>query len=463
MPNTIPPLTREEAPLVVAEAMAQLQKSQLCDDALFLEFKGQLEKSVSRGKELLQQMEPLMELLGYRRMGGPHDRAYRHEYELIEHELTMYEDRLLHFAEELKHLFSVSLHSLLKALVNQIPEIEQHIFLELCKYDTHVTVANPNGPEVHVELKQTKNLYLPPEVMDLIYSHCELEELVALRQVGSDWYAGFQRVSEQKFELIRTARNPWIKPGDEFSSWHDCALKFASRLRLWTEVDNLDDMVIPETLAEQRTTVAIEEEGPFPDNFTSMFSHKRSCISDSCDLMHPSIYNRYAVDVAMDPWTEKAVSIPPLYGCHELVREDDDTYDIKYLGSTYTLPHVIPPQEISGFIVGAENIIVEGNDTQVVVFPRANPDDWFEMEEIARSKELDDNLLLFEGMNGEYIAVDAEGDASWNYAKTEAFPVAYYNGLVWWLVNGKSLVPTFVDFETDKNVLLRRQSHHGLR
>ncbi|KAG5358455.1 hypothetical protein CJU89_5025 [Yarrowia sp. B02] len=71
------------------------------------------------------------------------------------------------------------------------------------------------------------------------------------------------------------------------------------------------------------------------------------------------------------------------------------------------------------------------------------------MEAVSFSHELDDNLVMFKELSGGYIAVEVGGD-SWRYSETKATPVACYNGLVWWIVNGKTLVPTYADFHTGK-------------
>lgn len=111
--------------------------------------------------------------------------------------------------------------------------------------------------------------HLPAEILAMIYAAADLETCVEMRQVCSAWYHMFQ---ELDFRPRLKARNPWMEPQDDFSSWKDCVLVFVARLGKWNTAPSVDRIHVPAKPEQRRALIAIsmQADEPLPSNFSGM-------------------------------------------------------------------------------------------------------------------------------------------------------------------------------------------------
>lgn len=169
----------------------------------------------------------------------------------------------------------------------QDEELREWYFMEeLSRFGRHVTESLRPKPDVIIEDKVvslSRRLELSPECISLVYSHCDLETCVSLRQVSSAWYKVFGQINHIWRSKMRE-RNPFIEPGDaDMKSYADCVLVFVARLK-WPTVSNLNDMEVSGEPAERNKVVGFELglNEKLPSNFTGMMPFESGC-TVACD------------------------------------------------------------------------------------------------------------------------------------------------------------------------------------
>lgn len=89
----------------------------------------------------------------------------------------------------------------------------------------------------------------------MIYSHCDLESAVQLRQVAATFYSAYVSCSHV-FKPLLLQRNPWFTPYN--MSWADCVLIFVSRVSSWTSVECVDRAYTNVQYVEPPKLLAVE-------------------------------------------------------------------------------------------------------------------------------------------------------------------------------------------------------------
>lgn len=360
-----------------------------------------------------------------------------------------------------------------KMMEGQEEELKEWFFMEvLSEFATHVTQAEEClRPLVTIEYKRSvlSDTQLSPEVMSLVYEYADLESCVSLRQVNSHWYNAFNR-NDDFWRLKMRARNPWVEPGEaDLKSWVDCVLVFCARLK-WPSVMSLNDISVDEKKSERKTVVGFELglNEKLPINFTGMMPIESGC-TVACDHFF-AMAAWETQEFIRDLWT---LSSRPKDEPYEIVAVDDEEGTvIKYRDVVITMPPSIKPADIVPFSglntpvhLGTMIVTVELQDGRMISMPRDNAHyekgyifngagaSLFQIGNVHFARETPG--LIHRAAVYRYRFADFESKQMVEYgAGRHAYPVASYNGLVWWhLLKGpRSLVPTFVDLQSPKRV-----------
>lgn len=150
--------------------------------------------------------------------------------------------------------------------------------------------TRPSRPKMSKKQPFTMNVDIPIEVAGLIFSHCDLESIVQLRQVSPFWYSTYQSL-EGVLKTKVQSRNPWMEPGEngtELETWGDCALAFVGRLKSgkWEAVQTVDDITLSPTGQNSATNVilATETEKALGNSFKCLRGSTTVKLIDNYDL-----------------------------------------------------------------------------------------------------------------------------------------------------------------------------------
>lgn len=274
----------------------------------------------------------------------------------------------------------------------------------------HVTIAEYESRAV--VFSKSRDFPLPPEIMAHIYSFCDLETCVSLRQASSAWYSVFQ----QSHAVLRDNmkhRNPWIEPGEgDFSSWQECVLVFVSRLKRWTCTDDLDGVQVPEDKAKPQTVVGIDlkEDEDLPENFIP--------------LIKEAEYLKYTV-----------------------LSEDSDRQVIQFKDVELTVPASVP---LSEALYYEDGVIAITQPHGMLIMPTRCPtfDHGFAAP---RGHPKGHMYMSFKNDKHLFADFDAKRMVEYDVTAQDSAPQGLYDGLIWfWNEIKKILVPTFVDLATGK-------------
>lgn len=307
------------------------------------------------------------------------------------------------------------------------------------------------------------NHVIPPSVASLVFSHCDLESCVALRQVNSSWYS-FYNNNETVLKSLLSKRCPWITPqcGNQLSSWADCALVFVSRLqsKKWTSCDRLPTQHQSQTPIKRILPIELTKDEKLPKDFTPLHSHSGRYCDYSCDYLHFEYANlnlttmEYIPD---DPRKEEET------GDYDVISETNEEIVIDYDGLKITLPASADIESVEVNIT--KDIVVLEGDTTTYVFPRNN----CHYKHLLLEHDHNVSAFLLGDIYVKKVPI-AKGKFSYHMFNphTKQFvqyaiknintkPVAAYNGLVWWLINKKSLIPTFMDLNNPDKVYIQKE------
>ncbi|AOW05921.1 YALI0E24585p [Yarrowia lipolytica CLIB122] len=354
----------------------------------------------------------------------------------------------------------------------QDEELREWYFMEeLSRFGRHVTESLRPKPDVIIEDKVvslSRRLELSPECISLVYSHCDLETCVSLRQVSSAWYKVFGQINHIWRSKMRE-RNPFIEPGDaDMKSYADCVLVFVARLK-WPTVSNLNDMEVSGEPAERNKVVGFELglNEKLPSNFTGMMPFESGC-TVACDHFF-ALAAWESQEFIRDLWD---LSSRPKDEPYEVIGVGEHGTVVKYRDIEVTLPPSVRPEDIVPFTghntpvhLGTMIITVELLDGRMISIPRDDPHyehgyifnapgaRLFQIGNVHFARESPG--LIHKKAVYRYRFADFESRKMIEYgAGRHVYPVAAYNGCIWWhlMAVPNSLVPTFVDLRTPEKI-----------
>lgn len=337
-----------------------------------------------------------------------------------------------------------------KMLERQPQGIKDYVLVHKNRFAERLT---KNTPKPVISLSQRKQrlntgLHIPLEISTIIYSHCDLESCVSLRQVSTSWYEAYQH-SEKSLKTKIRARMPWMQPEDEMNTWGLCALVFVGRLRSnkWSTVNCLNKLYAKrkETPVEQLVAVELKPYEKLSDEFMGLRSDESLWVGGKhLDLKTLETVNGF----------ER----------FEYLDSNEKEYDILYKGITITLPEeavidTYPPHthfKLPYPITVNRLYITVRCEGYSYIFPRSHPHyryankhfkntGSFEMNNVAGIKV---GFPGIECSKQEYRFLDPRTRRLREYMpRCRAVPKACYNGLFWWVEKNRNVIPTFIDLE----------------
>lgn len=295
---------------------------------------------------------------------------------------------------------------------------------------------------------------IPPEISTIIFSHCDLESCVTLRQVNRSWYSAFQQC-ESALEAKLHERNPWMFPeAGMMNSYAKCALVYVKRLSggKWGTVQRLVDL---EKLKPGLTPVQ-----------QVLARELKSTEKEPCNTFH----------------TEQG-TVSHAHGIHHLKKYTNDKGQLVMIlenGMQMTLPARFTEQHTRVGSVGyRRNYTVVKIQGHTVLYPSLSSgkgfgtslacldENWYngQYRSEYRYHSIGGLHSLYKRRRGlkddywwEYKLWDARAEKFREYTSWGACHViAVYNGLVWCLVGTNTIFPTFIDLNKspERNVYYR--------
>lgn len=331
-----------------------------------------------------------------------------------------------------------------KMLDGQPEEIKMQVLAEF-RPETESFNETESKPEVVLSgTAKLGRFSVPIEVATNIYSHCDLESAVSLREVSRDFYSAYQ-ASGSVIKTLLNVRSPWFYP--DSMTWSDAGLVFVQRLFSphWTEFTSINKLFERAALPEPPRHLAIELDhgDKMPECFKPLdedweefpVNPKTLEPQNGVDLV-----KRTETETIVEYAVGKEVILPPkatfYYG--SCVR-----YLKHYLEfSTQTHPNFLIPRDQPMHWKNADGHRRTG-DYELGRF-------FYKCKEPEKQKLGDQKYykMLRNPYTQEFIQY---GDLGENH------PIAVRNGLVWWAVRGHysmaghaNMVPTFIDMESGK-------------
>lgn len=326
-------------------------------------------------------------------------------------------------------------------------------FYQLMSFGDHLTKKNIERMMVEQKGGCFMSRDLPLEIAEMIFSHCDLEECVALRHVSSFWYTLFND-SEDSLKSKLLVRNPWMRPEGSILSCAECAVVFSARVssQKWQEEPGDSDTILPVSI--NRLVASELTFGETLDPAFDSLEHHHNFSRNLCDrvLVEDVVHGtRY-----MDPWTLETHDVSSIL---EVIYEADGVLVRKH-GLELTLPANSPtPLDVTiehQFVT----VLTEHDDPNqyFYVFDHKNPlhfkyaytldvdahyaNDWGEVGGVFR-------LRHFPPYEHGFFDFSKEDFRHLIYNYPVSWPVAIYQGIVWWRPDrGGTLIPTFMDLRT---------------
>lgn len=340
--------------------------------------------------------------------------------------------------------FQLQMH---KMLEGQSPEAKD---LVLVHNNAFTEIFAKTSKPTFVSLSPSVNLLgntngiVPAEIATMIYSHCDLETAVALREVNQRFYMAFNSgYNEAIFRTKVLDRFPWTQLEEgEMSTWADYTLVFMKRISggrwKWTSsLKNLKEFQHREPIIKPLICQTIKSEEELPDTFQKF---------ESLPAVNQKTYSKFTV-------------LRDKHG-------EGNEYDVLVESENIkiTLPSKARVRSVS---IRKGTIVVDtkGKKKNNYLFPPGvtNYLEAIEFEPCDKVFQVSDNICGIE----EQTTVERHlefhfKDRHYEGGRTlivEAYssmdPAASYNGLVWWLSQPCYLIPTFVDFKTPKRIYFR--------
>ncbi|KAG5373229.1 hypothetical protein CJU90_0915 [Yarrowia sp. C11] len=356
-----------------------------------------------------------------------------------------------------------NVHRLLR--VQDSDMVQSVIRQVLNRYTCHLD-RKPERSGAEVSLKEGSRR-LPSEVAHMIFSFCDLESCVALRNANSFWFRQYSQAEHILKPALRK-RAPWLQPEGDMKTWADCVLVFVSRLtsKKCRRVEN----VFKKTSSPKQTNFPSPKPtkavlslqflfDTMPADFEGFDDHREFCCSAACDRLHLHNIKKGAI---MNPWTKDIERFTPRK--MDFSSAENETV-IGFQDFEITLPGVFRKADMlpNGSFLGLPPIVVL-NDLVVVstakgqfVLPRENPH--YKNPDTLRfptppgymhTVQFGDvfanlsqhGLWIYDPHVKKLVQVD-------NISGTNTlFPIDIHAGLVWYLHDERFLVPTFTDTKT---------------
>lgn len=130
-----------------------------------------------------------------------------------------------------------------KLLENQSQEAQDWVHIHNNSFAKHLQRPNTR-PMVLSERRNITpfSVDIPPEISNtLIYSHCDLESAVNLRETCRSWYDSYFHCCESILRTKVKERFPWIHLEDDLRTWADCALVYVKRVtgKRWSVTNDI--------------------------------------------------------------------------------------------------------------------------------------------------------------------------------------------------------------------------------
>lgn len=372
-----------------------------------------------------------------------------------------------------------------QVLAGQSQELQQQI---LQNTDAHRSLdsagqTRPPRPKLSKKPPFAKKDDIPLEVAGLIFSHCELESIVQLRQASSYWYSAFQSLDG----VLKTkvlSRNPWMEPGEngtELETWGDCVLAFVGRLNSgkWQAVQTVDDIKLSPVGVKTATSVILATDTEkalgsgfkclrepttvkLIDNYDLELNILMACKTEGVDLSKQTLFVESDKIVVMfaDPRIPQIKLPPPsFFGLPASVAESSLSVSVgdQHIVATFSGPEEIVyvmPREAPYYYYGQgfKYTADMGRDVTNYILPSAHA--------LRLSNEEPDT-------KGTFFLSDMPHKrlVSLYEADSQSTPVAVYDGLLWVALHRRSqpmsLVPVLIDLkgaaeEADGTIVLSK-------
>lgn len=211
---------------------------------------------------------------------------------------------------------------------------------------------------------------------------------------------------------------------------------FVARLKHWISVDSIDAMEIPIKHSPLKGIVVEYLEEKLSQDYKPLLVHEPGCWIPLCDVNHKTL-------------EEKVYR----YGFYSITSAGENSI-INYYGNIMKVPYsrdLIPAER--AVTMGPATICVTTVDGRATVVSRDKPSDGIEFMNSDFNGHLQDTFMAKN--NDWYEIADFKQRKMVPYATSNSPPVASYNGLVWWALDTRCLMPTFVDFDNPGKVYHR--------
>ncbi|KAG5358615.1 hypothetical protein CJU89_5242 [Yarrowia sp. B02] len=333
----------------------------------------------------------------------------------------------------------VQLH---KMMEGQSEEVRDWVLIHNNRFSPHLSRRSTRPRKVADKITQEVGaLHVPPEVASIIYSFCDLESAVNLREVNHSLYSAYHGCEKTLREIVRS-RFPWMHLEEDMRTWADCCLVHAKRISggKWTPTKDLDMLThrYLETPVQQLYAPELKPGQKCPEGFVHF----------------------------------EAFARPPVLGEVKTHTNEEGETVVNFAHLEITLPAgivVSAAQSLLPVQVRREHIVVRST-TRVFVVPTDSPHyksgfsyiqnpsrECFNVGQdyaTVTSETVDENNKY----KRQYSFWKGEGNTFREYGfPTESAPVASYNGLIWWLIQGVNIVPTFIDPMHPRQIFIRKE------
>lgn len=356
-------------------------------------------------------------------------------------------------------LLQRTIHTMLK---DQPDEVKRCLLVEHNPFSAHLLRTRSDRPVIdektnhHVQRPIRNNSSLPPELMTMVYSFCELETCVVLRQVSADWYTAFHQ-SERVLSKKLLGRSPWMARDEELVSWALCVLVFVGRLRRpdrWAIAEDVIGLYHRRRVSPLQVLVPpqLEHGDKLPGSF------KPLNVDIQVELENGGSLDPFTLKITRDSKDEK----------HKVIKSDDKELVIEYQGIKITLPPntVLDntpklPQHQQPIISIHKYFIVVRCKEDHFLLSRARPHYRYGLDFPPpgdyTSMEVGEVFVLM--LLGKYGVSLPLFYTDWGFKfynpRGANLPVASYNGLIWF-TNKTNIIPTFVDLNRPDVIYYRK-------
>lgn len=329
--------------------------------------------------------------------------------------------------------YQLALH---KMMEGQSDELKELVLFETGDFASHLKKQSGKptvtlGKSVGID---SQSLSLPMEIASMIFAKCSLESCVALQEVNRSFYAAFNLCDYTMHDHM-TRCYPWMGPEEAeeagIRSWADCVLVLAKRLSCgnWETDSRFYSPLAKEkpepTLVQDLIAVELTEGHNMPDNFRLIETSPKPVERIKHEVITSESNDKQLVVMAGGV----KITLPG----HVTLRDDYPvTINKRFVAiSTTTDTYHVRRREpdINSVHVESGCCSTSENDRHQI-FELGYAHGYIIFEERDRGR-------YYRFYNDKLRRLHSYGSSGSND------PIAYYNGIYWWLVEGKYLLPTF--------------------